>query len=129
MLNIWVLYGKVGLGKYLSILTIRCKLMTRKCINRSFWLLVKDFNCQFFQVGANTVKWTTIDPCIDLSGNYSKLDTSFEIYGKKNHKHLEYILIYKANLYWNFFLVKNVHKLEDGASGVQLGDKFEQENF
>jgi hypothetical protein len=42
-------------------------------------------------MGANTVKWTTLDPCSGLSENDPKLYTNFDIYEIEIHKHLESI--------------------------------------
>ena len=37
-------------------------------------------------MGASTVKWTTLEPCIGLSESNSKLYINFEICEDKNHK-------------------------------------------
>ena len=47
-------------------------------------------------LGASTVKWTTLDPCSGLSESDPKLYTNFEFYEIEIHKHLENIWIYKA---------------------------------
>ena len=45
------------------------------------------------------VKWTTLDPCSDLSESDPKLYTNFEFYEIEIHKHLENMWIYKAKQY------------------------------
>ena len=83
---------------------------------------VKDF-CSV-NMGASTVKWTTLDPCLGLSESDSKLYTNFEFYEIEIHKYLENIWIYKAK--WIMFTKNNFKQriciLEDGASGEQMGD-------
>ena len=49
-----------------------------------------------YMVGASTVKWIALDPCLDLSEVDPKLYTNFEFYEIETHKHLENIYIYKA---------------------------------
>jgi hypothetical protein len=75
-------------------------------------------------VGASTVKWTTLDPCLGLSESDPKLYTNFEFYEIEIHKHLESIWIYKVK---RFMFTKNNFKqrmciLEDSASGEQVGE-------
>ena len=41
------------------------------------------------ELGASTVKWTPLDPCLDLSESDPKLYTNFEFYAIEIHKHLE----------------------------------------
>ena len=42
---------------------------------------------------------------------------------KKNHRHFKYIVIYKAKkIMMTKKSKKNLHILEDGTSGVQVGD-------
>jgi hypothetical protein len=41
--------------------------------------------------GANTVKWTALDPCSGLCESDPKLYTNFDLYEIKTHKHLESI--------------------------------------
>ena len=47
-------------------------------------------------LGANTVKWITLDPCLGLSESDPKLYTNFKFHEIEIHKHLENIWIYKA---------------------------------
>ncbi len=49
---------------------------------------------------------------------------------KKNHRHFKNKLIHKAKQFMmtNKFPKKSLHILEDGASGVQVGDIIEQMN-
>ena len=47
-------------------------------------------------MGARTVKWTSLDPCLVFSGDNLKLYIDFESYEDKNHGHLQNLLIYKA---------------------------------
>ena len=47
-------------------------------------------------MGANTIKWTSLDPCLVLSESDSISFTNFEICEEKNHTHMKDILIYKA---------------------------------
>ena len=42
-------------------------------------------------LGASTVKWTTLDPCLGLSESDPKLYTNFEFYEREIHKLLENI--------------------------------------
>jgi hypothetical protein len=63
-------------------------------------------------MGASTVKWTTLEPCIGLSESNSKLYTNFEICEDKIHKQLKKnIVIYKAKqfLLTNFFQEKSTY--------------------
>ena len=48
--------------------------------------------CRGTDKGASIVKWTTLDPCSDLSESDPKLYTNFEFYEIEIHKHLENIL-------------------------------------
>jgi len=45
----------------------------------------------YIYMGASTVKWTTLDPCLGLSESDPKLSTNFEFYEIEIHKHLENI--------------------------------------
>ena len=60
----------------------------------------------------------TLDPCISLSESDPKLYIKIEFYDLKIHEILNNILIYKAEQYLLTILYKNIHILEDGASGV-----------
>ena len=40
-----------------------------------------------WQLGASTIKWTTLDPCLVFSESDSKLYTNFEFCEEKNHRH------------------------------------------
>ena len=42
-------------------------------------------------LGASTVKWTTLDPCLGLSESDPKLYTNFEFHEREIHKLLENI--------------------------------------
>ena len=67
--------------------------------------------------------WIALDPCLELSESDSKLYTDLEFCEEKNHRHFKTIMIYKAK---QFMMGKNskksLHILEDGTSGVQVGD-------
>ena len=39
--------------------------------------------------GANTIKWTIVDPCVGLTESDSKLYTNFEVCEERIHKHLK----------------------------------------
>ena len=53
----------------------------------------------------------------------SKLYNNFEFCEEKYHRHFKNILIYKAKkIRWQKDFKKNLHILEDGANGVQVGD-------
>jgi hypothetical protein len=70
--------------------------------------------------GASTVKWTTLDLCIGFSESDSRQYNNYEICeGKKSHKHFQSILnhISQAISIGKNILKKNLHSLEDGASG------------
>ena len=41
--------------------------------------------------GANTVKWTTLEPCSGLTESDPKLSTNFEFHEIEIHEHLENI--------------------------------------
>ena len=47
-------------------------------------------------LGASTVKWTTLDPCSGLSEGDPNLYTNFEFHEIEIHKHLGNIWIYKV---------------------------------
>ena len=75
-------------------------------------------------MGASTIKWTTLDPCSGLIESDPKLFINFEFYEIEIHKHMENIWIYKAK---KFLFTKNNVKLrililEDGASGEKVGE-------
>ena len=58
-----------------------------------------------------------------LSESNSILYIKFEFCEEKNQWHIKFMLIYKAKqLWWQKNSKKNLHILEDGASGVQVGD-------
>ena len=74
-------------------------------------------------MGASTVKWRTHDLCLVLSESDSKLCTNFEICEGKtmnisNSVNLQSQAIYDDQKNSN----RSLHILEDGASGVQVGD-------
>ena len=74
------------------------------------------------EVGASTIKWTTLNPCLVFSESNSILYTNFcEV---KYHRHFKNILIHNAKT--NYDDKNNSKKsqyiLEDGTSGVQVGD-------
>ena len=69
-------------------------------------------------MGASVVKWTTHDPCLVLSESDSTLYTNFEYCEEKNLRNLKTINLQNQAIYDD----KNPHILEDGASGVQVGD-------
>ena len=47
-------------------------------------------------LGASTVKWTNLDPCLVFNESDSKLYINFEFCEEKNHRHYKEILIYKV---------------------------------
>ena len=74
-------------------------------------------------VGASTVKWTSPIPCIVFSEMIQNYTLSFEFCGE--------LIINLLKTYWSkkiqanyagFFLKKSLHILEEGASGVQVGE-------
>ena len=78
-------------------------------------------------MGANIVKCTTPYPCLVSNESNSKLTLTLNFVKERivdinnnnnNHHHLQSQAIYhdKSNS------KKNLHILEDGASGVQVGD-------
>ena len=73
-------------------------------------------------VGASTVKWTTHDPCLVLSGSDLILCTNFIFCEERNHRQFKNKMIYKAKqIMMTKKSKKNLYSLEDGASGVQVG--------
>ena len=69
------------------------------------------------------VKWTTPNPCLIFSENDSKLYTNFEFCEGEKHKHLKNIVLQSQAIYDDKKNPKkSLHILEDGASGVQVGD-------
>ena len=83
------------------------------------------------EMGASTVKWTTLYPCLGSSESDSKVNTYFEFCGEKIHRRSNNILIYKAKQFMMTQKKKKkskkcLHVLEDSASGVTGGD-IEQE--
>ena len=78
--------------------------------------------------GPSMVKWTTSDPYLVLSESDSNLYTDFEFCIEKNHRHWENIYWYTkpSSLWWQkvFQEILNILHcyIEDGASGVQVGD-------
>ena len=83
-----------------------------------------DFLKYFLFEGSRAINWTTPDPCPVFSESDSKLYTDFEFCEEKNHWHFKNILIYKAQqiMMTKKISQKSLHILEDGASGVQVGD-------
>jgi hypothetical protein len=60
-------------------------------------------------MGASTLKWTGLDPCLVFIENDSKLYTKyFEFCGEKNHRHVNNIFTYKAK---KFMMTKNSKKV------------------
>ena len=84
-------------------------------------------------MGASTVKWTDLDPYLVLVESDSKLYNNFE-FGERKKKKKKTKQTNKQtckehiNLQiWEIFIdkdksKKSLHILEDGASGVQVGD-------
>jgi hypothetical protein len=70
------------------------------------------------------LKWTALDPCLVFSESDIKLYTNFEFCEGKNHIHFKNTPIYKAKqtMTTTKNSKKNLHILEDGTSGVQVGD-------
>ena len=75
-------------------------------------------------LGASMVRWTTPDPCLVLSDRDWKLYTNFEFCEEKNHIHVKKHIGLQSHaiLWWQKNSMKNLHILEDRASGVQIGD-------
>ena len=74
---------------------------------------------------ASTVEWTTPDPCPMLSGSVSILCTNFEFCEENNYRQFQKHTDLQSQAI--FYDKKNnskksLHILEDGASGVQVGD-------
>ena len=57
-----------------------------------------------------------------LSESDSKLYTNFEFCEERNHRHFSKYWSTKPSNLWNVFFKKSLHILEDGASGVQVGN-------
>jgi hypothetical protein len=74
--------------------------------------------------GASTVNWTTLDPCLVFNESVSKSYTNFGFCEeKKTQTFQEHIdLQSQANYDDKKYSKKSLHILEDGASGVQVGD-------
>ena len=75
--------------------------------------------------GASTVKWTSLDPCLVVSESDSILYTNFKSCEKKITCILKTCWSTKpSNLIYDDKInsKKSLHILEDGASGVQVGD-------
>ena len=72
---------------------------------------------------ASTWKWTTPYTCLGFNDSESKLYNNLEFCEENDHKHLKYIVIYKAK---QFVMKKSfktsLHILEDNASGVQVSN-------
>ena len=79
------------------------------------------------RVGASTLKWTCPNPCLVSTENDSKVYTNFDFFGEKNHRNFYNIFTYKAKklMMTKKKLQESLHILEDGASGVQVGDSEE----
>ena len=74
-------------------------------------------------VGASTVKWTSLDPSSGSSESELKQYTNSEFYEIDIHKHLENIWIHKAKQFmFTIFFKQHIPILDDGASGEQVGD-------
>ena len=75
-------------------------------------------------MGVSTVKWKVLEPCPILSESDSVLYINFELCKEQIHILFKNLPIYKAKqlmtIKWK--LKKRLHILDDGASGVQVGD-------
>ena len=58
-------------------------------------------------MGASTVQWAALDPCLVFNESDSKLSTNFEFCEEKNHGHFKNILIYKAK---QIMMTKKIQK-------------------
>ena len=61
-------------------------------------------------------------PCISFSESDLNLYTNVEFCEGKDHKDFKSTLIYNVKQFMLIFSPRKVYILEDGASGVQVGD-------
>ena len=75
-------------------------------------------------LGAGMVKWTALDLCLGSSESDSKVNTYFDLWEEKIHRRSHYNIDLQSQEIYNDEnnSKKNLHSLEDGASGVQVGD-------
>jgi hypothetical protein len=73
-------------------------------------------------LGADAVKRTTLDPCLRSSEGDLKLITNFESWEEKIHRQIAYWSTKPRKYDDKTNSKKNLHILEDGSIGVQVGD-------